>query len=280
MVELATHLGDGATVAAIAVLVYWFAGASRRVRPYVLGVGLVALAVSTGLKGTIARERPDPEVLTFAPETHAGFSFPSAHALGSAAIFSMLMITLSVGRPGHRILVGATVIATVMLSRVVLGVHYVGDVFVGALVGLAIVAVMFRAYPDVPDPQYAFALAFVIATVAYALGARRHSMLVMGASLGAAATWRYVDATDPRPAGAAIVVLGVLILPWLFVLRGATAVFEISHLTQLIGYAIATAGVLVVPVVAERMNDWPPVVWLQTLLPFEGRTIDFDPLGS
>ena len=285
LLELLTHLGDGATVAAIAVVMYWFGGERRRTRVYVLAVGLGALGLSTMLKGVIARPRPSPEALAFAPEVYGGYSFPSAHALGSAAIFGMLAITLTVGKPRQRFFVAGALIGTVMLSRVVLGVHYVADVIAGAAIGLAFVAITFRRYPAV-SPERGFALAFGLGLLGLALGAREHSILVVGASLGAGLTWYAVRDVDARPTGAAILVLGILTLPLLVALRaleqslGFGAAVQYNMVTVAVGYAVVTAGVMLVPVAAERLNDRRFVGWLQRTLPFRGRTVDPSVLGS
>ncbi|WP_254863843.1 phosphatase PAP2 family protein [Halovivax gelatinilyticus] len=279
LIERSTHLGDGATVAAIAVVMYWFSAERRRTRIFVLAVGLGALGLSTMLKGVIGRERPDPNVLAFAPEAYGGFSFPSAHALGSAAIFTMLVLTLSVGERWQRALVAAGLVGTVMLSRVVVGVHYLGDVIVGATIGVAFVLVAFRGYPHV-SPERAFAAAFGLGLLGLVLGAREHSILVAGSSLGAGVTWYAVRDQDARPTGAAILALGVLTLPALFVIRaveyvvGFGAAVGYNMVTVALGYAVVTAGVVLVPFTAERLNDRAPVVWLQSRLPFRGRQFD------
>lgn len=273
-IEYATHLGDGATIAAIAVLMYWFSAERRRTRVYVIAVGIGALGISTGLKGLFARSRPDPTVLEFAPDVYGGFSFPSAHALGSAALFAMLAITLDVGKRWQRVLFAALIVFTIMLSRVILGVHYVADVIVGAAIGLAFVWVMFRTYPRYFSPRYAFAVAFFFGVLGLAFGAREHSFLVVGSSIGMGLTWELVKYRKPRPTGAAMLVLGVLLLPLFFVWRAVEIIVQVHWLPLIVGYAVATSLVILVPHLAERLNELRVVVWLQNRLPFRGRTVD------
>ena len=279
IVELSTHIGDGATIAAIAVLLYWFSIEQRRVRIYIVAVGLCALGLSTMLKGVIARERPNPEYLAFAPETYSGYSFPSAHALGTAALVTMLVITLSIGTRRQRIAVGAAVVGMVMLSRVVIGVHFVGDVIVGAAIGVGLVVAFFRGFPTI-SPTRAFVLAIGLGIVGFALGAREHSVLVVGAATGASFAWVFVRDHDPSPPGAAVLLLGVLSLPLLLAIRSVERLVGFGELAQYnvatiaASYAVVTALVVLVPVFAERLNDWPIVVRLQSVLPFEGRRVD------
>lgn len=287
LVGLSTHLGDGATVTAIAVLLYWFSGDDRRTRIFIIAVGLGALGLSTALKGVLAVPRPDPAVLTFAPENYPGYSLPSAHALGAAAVYSMLAIVLEIGRRWQRYLVAGAIVATVMLSRVVLGVHYVGDVLVGAALGFGFVALMFQTYPDV-SPESAFAAASVLGLGGYALGARQHSLLVVGASLGGLLTWYAIRDRESTPTGAAILVLGVLALPPLLLIRVVSMFLGVPTtppatgypVAVVVGYAIVTSLVLLVPVAAARLNDRPAVRWLQQRLPFRGRRIDPEATGT
>ena len=279
IIEVATHLGDGATIAAVAVLLYWFSAEQRRIRIYIVAVGLCALGLSTLLKGVIARDRPSPEYLAFAPEAYSGYSFPSAHALGTAALLTMLVITLSVGTRRQRVAAGAAIVATVMLSRVVIGVHFVGDVIVGAAVGIGLVLALFRGYPTI-SPTRAFVLAIGLGIAGLALGAREHSVLVVGAATGASVAWVFVRDHDPNPTGAAVLMLGVLALPTLIAIRAIERLVGFGELAQYnvatiaASYAVVTALVILVPVIAERLDDWPIVVRLQSVLPFEGRRVD------
>ncbi len=64
------------------------------------------------------------------------FGFVSSHSANSFAVFSTAMMLLGLGR---RWRLGLMYLASaIAYSRVYLGVHYVGDVFFGALLGLGI----------------------------------------------------------------------------------------------------------------------------------------------
>ncbi len=64
------------------------------------------------------------------------FGFVSSHAANAFAVFSTAMALLGLGR---RWRLGLMYLASaIAYSRVYLGVHYVGDVFFGALLGLGI----------------------------------------------------------------------------------------------------------------------------------------------
>jgi undecaprenyl-diphosphatase len=133
---LATRGGDGWLWGTIGALILLFGGYQRF-------EALTAAFVSLGaaqltffiLKRMIGRERP------CAIETHCWsnllppdrFSFPSGHTISAFAI------TFSLGLYYPALLAGLIFCAlSVAASRVILGLHYLSDVVVGMLVGLAI----------------------------------------------------------------------------------------------------------------------------------------------
>ncbi|GFO97255.1 phosphoesterase PA-phosphatase-like protein [groundwater metagenome] len=70
-----------------------------------------------------------------------GFGFPSAHAQVSAGFWGYLG---GMTRNQRIILIGAAAVILVSLSRVYLGVHYVGDVMAGILFGLLIALISLK----------------------------------------------------------------------------------------------------------------------------------------
>lgn len=129
----ASRLGDGwfwfATMAALPLV----AGpAGARTAMAMLITGAVATALYKLMKHLIHRPRPcdaDPAVrLTVAPLDQ--FSFPSGHTL-HAVSFTVLACD---AHPGLVWLL-APFAALVALSRLVLGLHYLSDVLVGAVLG-------------------------------------------------------------------------------------------------------------------------------------------------
>ncbi|SDR26211.1 phosphatase PAP2 family protein [Natronobacterium texcoconense] len=270
--ELVTHLGDGTVLILFATLLYWFGSESRRrQRALVIAIGIAALAVSAGMKGIFLEPRP-----TLAGD-YGGYSFPSAHAMGAAAFYGTIAVVGDIWTKRTRYAVAGAIILLVATSRVVIGVHFVGDVLVGTVLGLVLVAALTR---DGADPGFVFGVAFAIAAVAYGLGSREFTTMSVGAAVGGAIAWQYVTTRPADPHGAAILVLGVLTLPALLALRLVEGIWDpaIHEIFEIVGYAAAVGAVLVVPIVAERLNGWSTVQWLQIHLPFSGRTIDSDQL--
>jgi len=133
-----THLGDPLVVTVLAVLgagVMFLMG-RRRAAVYLLLVRLVAVIVGDGLKELIRRARP---VLAH-PVAHAqGFSFPSGHALGSAALYASIAVVLGPRVPfAVRLALGVLPPLVVAATRVLLGVHFPSDVVAGLVAGWAI----------------------------------------------------------------------------------------------------------------------------------------------
>ncbi len=281
--ETLTHLGDGALLLVLGVLIYWFgARATRRDRAFVIAVGTAALALSAGMKGIVQLPRPE---LAFTVAGYPGYSFPSAHAMGSAAFYGALAVTMTRGRPVWRYAAAGLLVLVISLSRIVMGVHYLGDVIVGSLLGFALVGigVWFREEGTF-DPGPMFVLATLIAGLAAMLGSRVFLTLTIGASLGGIVGWYYVRDRSTTSSGAAVLVLGSgaivgigglrLVSAWIGFTALADANSTAVFLAETVGYAALTAFVLVVPWLAIRIEHHPVVRSLQTTLPFRGTVVD------
>jgi membrane-associated phospholipid phosphatase len=97
-----------------------------------------AHAVSIVVKRVIRRPRPDhPDVRVLVP-TPSRLSFPSSHATSTAA--AAVLYGGLTGRPS----VSASVVPLMVVSRMVLGVHYPSDVLAGSALGAAIAAPLLR----------------------------------------------------------------------------------------------------------------------------------------
>jgi undecaprenyl-diphosphatase len=123
-----------AAVVAVALLI----ARSWRAAALVLVARLGELASTTAVKDLLARPRPT----LLDPVAHgAGFSFPSGHAAGAAAVYGALVVLAlpHAARWAKALLVaaGALLLCAVAASRVLLGVHYPSDVAAGAVLGLA-----------------------------------------------------------------------------------------------------------------------------------------------
>jgi len=101
-----------------------------------LAVGMSGIGVIFG-KGMIERARPP---FSFRAYTEIWYSFPSAHAALSAALYGYCIFLIWSFVPSRSIRILGTIIlsalvAAVSFSRIYLGVHYVSDVIAGVLLG-------------------------------------------------------------------------------------------------------------------------------------------------
>jgi membrane-associated phospholipid phosphatase len=140
----ATTAGSSLVVDVVAAVVALALLIARLWRGAVLVVvaRLGELASTTAVKDLLARPRP---TLVDPVDHAAGYSFPSGHAAGSAAVYGALLLLVlpRAARWARALLLaaGTLLICAVAASRVLLGVHYPSDVAAGMALGLAWVGV-------------------------------------------------------------------------------------------------------------------------------------------
>lgn len=283
-----THLGDGTVLIIAAIALYWFGAAeSRRDRAFVIAVGAAAFALAAGVKGIFQLPRP---ALEFTPAYYPGYTFPSAHAMGAAAFYGSLAVIMESGKRWQRYLVASVLIVVVALSRVTRGVHFLGDVVVGTILGLCLVWIGLRWRQQGSfQPGLVFLLAGMIAVVTIILGSREYVPLAIGAGFGGAAGWWWALDRKTSNSGAAILITGIGLIAGIAIVRTVTAVLgnpipgamdPIVFVAEIVAYGILVALVMAVPALAITVEDMPTVRWLQTTLPFRRRQIEMSTAGE
>jgi membrane-associated phospholipid phosphatase len=142
-VFLASHYA-GTTPALIVVAVAaiaWHLSRRERVAATTWTVvGLTTFTLDLGLKFAIARHRPDvPWALLSINE----YSFPSGHAMGSAALFPLFVWTVAgagTSRSAMWIALPVALSFVIGIGRIYLGVHWPTDVVAGWAIGFLILA--------------------------------------------------------------------------------------------------------------------------------------------
>ncbi len=240
---LVTLLGDPAVLLAALAFGYWrappVATAPRRAFATLVGVAVAAAGLTLALKAAFALSRP-PGAAT------AGFGFPSGHALGSAATYGGAVRLFDRVDRRRRVLVAGTLVGTVALSRVVLGVHYLVDVVAGTALGLALAFAT-----DRPRRATVAAVACGLAALALAGPRTGEAAATAGAAVGVVLAPRGVgDATVPVR----------LLVPGLVVVAGATvALARATPPPSALALAGGTVTYVVLAAPAARESRWSAV---------------------
>jgi membrane-associated phospholipid phosphatase len=268
---LVTTLGGvGFLFAALGVL-YWFGDAlpgpvslSRRRGGFAVALGVGALAATTTAKAYFGLPRPpaadDPAGIGVVPSllhpvyvpaaTADGFGFPSGHATAAVVVFGGL--ALLVGTRRSYALGGLTAVA-VSLSRVVIEVHYLVDVFAGWLLGGTYLAGVYLLCDRGDNASRALFVALGVALAGVGTGGYTFdTMAVLGATLAARITWGSVgDAivyeSATRVGGAVATVVGLSFAA----LFAAVETLEPAPYVAFLGVAVVFGGVLSAPLVGE-----------------------------
>ncbi len=137
-----TALGSGVLLVISTILVGLLLASTRdRVGTAHLALAAIgAWVLTSAFKRWFARPRPSVvEHLVHVSQT--GFSYPSGHALGTAAIYFSFAMIARRHLPRHvtrELLIGFALLLILLVaaSRVYLGVHYTSDVVAGVLIGV------------------------------------------------------------------------------------------------------------------------------------------------
>ncbi|SEN49496.1 PAP2 superfamily protein [Halorientalis persicus] len=273
---LVTLLGDVAAYFLVFSVLYWlgdrtpFVGdrLDRELIVQIVALGFVALALVTLLKHVFTLPRPPgadtPIAVTGVPDAlrplvsdasvDDGYGFPSGHAIGSTVVYGGLGWLVSGTGDRRPLYVGATLAALVSLSRVVVGVHYLGDVLAGVALG---VALLFLATRYLSTPGRSFPAAGALAAVGLvAVGPTEYLLFGLGASLGATAAW--VSLRDRIPITArsgreALVtaVSGILVVGGLL---AVVATLDLAALGTVLAIGVVLAALVAVPVAGARLD--------------------------
>ncbi len=184
---LVTVLGGVPFLAVLLAVLY--IGWDRETVAPVVGYGLAAAAVTIALKTGFALPRP-PASVRAAPVDPSSYGFPSGHAVAATVVYGGLVLVRDSARESRLAAPVVALIALVGFSRVVVGVHYLGDVLAGHTVGLVLLTGLRWGVGERAD--HACLVAAAAAAVAVLLtGVATDSLLVLGASIGGAVAFRW-----------------------------------------------------------------------------------------
>ncbi|WP_227999323.1 phosphatase PAP2 family protein [Nocardia australiensis] len=134
-----SHFGEHALGWVGIAAVGWVADKPRRRQWAGVAVGAVgAHAASIVIKRIVRRPRPNDPSVQVNVSTPSKLSFPSSHATSTTAAAVLLGKLTGLPLP-------AVLVPPMLLSRVVLGVHYPSDVLAGSALGAASAAALLAA---------------------------------------------------------------------------------------------------------------------------------------
>lgn len=175
-----TELGGTSMLMLVTALLFWLT--QRRESALVVSYAVAGVAFITGLKALIGMPRP-PEELYLVAHEYDEYGFPSGHAFAAVLVYGGIVSTFDLSRKRTAITAATVLVALVSLSRVVLGVHYLGDVLAGAVLGFGFLLVVERAVAD--EPRRGFALGLVLAIPALLVtGFGEEALLALGGAIG------------------------------------------------------------------------------------------------
>lgn len=246
-------------------------GLDRRRGLFVLGLVLTYVALIGVLKNFFLLPRPpaagEPPVIAWLPTifqgvlasiaTGSGPGFPSGHAFGSTLVWGGFVLVVFEDKFSPGRLGAAAVIGLVSLSRLILGVHYLVDVVVGAGLGVVVLCVLYMVADRGTAPARVLLVAVGAGAIGLIQGVTFESVATLGSGVGGWLVWRGIADSTPahpsnrREAAAGFVVFGLA--------SGFFAVMytvELPLLATFFGSAIAVGGVVVAPLAGEKLLDW------------------------
>lgn len=227
--QVITLFGTVPVALMVVALAFWLAG--RQLAYGLLIVVLLGAMIGAVLKTVVGLSRPqDLRIIVHAEAVTT--SFPSGHALTAATLWGTLA-----ARNRLLLFVPFLIVPLVMLSRMYLGVHYFGDVLVGALIGLALVLLVQRLWLPVRDWLVCRSFRFFVLAGALIVAALIGSLTIIGTSpedwqtigaggggvVGFLLEYRYLRFAPPvsgSPSRQVLLILfglGVLVLPLIVV---------------------------------------------------------------
>jgi membrane-associated phospholipid phosphatase len=186
----------------LAMGLYWLHHKQLAVRLMVLSI-IVGFAVEC-FKTFFARPRPGTEFMRLYSDGITEKSFPSGHAtLASAQTMHLLRREKA---PVLFALLGGILVVGVALSRVYLGLHYLGDVIAGAVLGSLIGWIFWKAHESMRVNEwkkmflpYKYELLIVVvALIAIALMLLQKEIGSIAATLGFLAGFYLFDEENPK----------------------------------------------------------------------------------
>jgi membrane-associated phospholipid phosphatase len=238
-----TALGGPTVATFLLAMLYWTTD-RRRETATVLAYGFTGYAAVLALKAWLAIPRPPASAMLVA---EAGYGFPSGHAAAATVVYGGLALEYG-WRDGPRLAAVGVLVGAVSLTRVVLGVHYLGDVVAGVALGLAVLGGVRRLARGDPARSFAVGVGVSLPTLAVT-GVAGEALGVLGACVGgllAGLAFERVPGRRSRLEAALLVAVGV---PLVLLFEAGAAAIPVGVLAASVDDFLVVAGVLLLPLV-------------------------------
>ncbi len=241
-----TELGATTTLMFVLAMCYWLT--RRQETALVVSYTLAGAAFLIGLKAVLGMPRPPEELFVIALDGDE-YGFPSGHTFAAVVVYGGLVSAFDRARD-PALVAGVTILVVlVALSRVVLGVHYLGDVIAGLVLGVAFLFSLERLTDGRPRTGFAVALVFALPAIVVTGGAEE-ALIALGGAVGGLFASRYLEdlpALRSRIEGVALSALGVgfvgVMLAVESVVGGVVPAFVALYSTIVVGILLAPAAV-------------------------------------
>ncbi|WP_254524814.1 phosphatase PAP2 family protein [Natrinema caseinilyticum] len=181
-VAVVTELGGTTVLTLLLAVLFWCS--DRRRSALVISYAVAGLGLLLSIKTLMALPRPPEDAMLVALEGERdGYGFPSGHAFAATVVYGGLVAAYDRLGDWRAVAGASTLVAAVSLSRVVLGVHYLGDVIVGVALGIAFVIAMNRLTGGDPTNGFTIAVCLSIPAV-FIVGGTEDALLGLGGSVG------------------------------------------------------------------------------------------------
>ena len=244
VVVVITEFGGPSVLLLLLAVVFWCR--HRRRTALVVSYAVAGLGFILALETVFGLPRP-PESVRPTPIDVDGYGFPSGHAFAATVVYGGLVSAYDRLRDPLAVAGVTIVIVAISLSRVVLGVHYLGDVIAGVALGVVFVAAMNRLTRG--SPLVGFGIAVVAAIPAVYLSPMTTSaILALGGAIGGLLTAGSIDRLPDLQSRLEALVLVVVGCGVVFGLRALEPIITFDPLLVAL-YAVLVAWVIFAPAV-------------------------------
>ncbi|MFW9886836.1 MAG: phosphatase PAP2 family protein [Candidatus Thorarchaeota archaeon] len=262
--SLVTELGGELFLISVLLIAFW---AYRKREAIVITLILiVSILTNYWLKYFIGNPRP-PASYWYGDIDATNYSTPSGHAQNAGTMYSWLGAKV---KTWWMILASIILIFLIGISRVYLGVHFLGDVLLGWAIGIIIGLVAFYFEPQISEfasrfrTDYWYLLLFIIGTILLVIGSilpyppgdnfGAYGGLTVGAAVAFPLENRYVnfDLEVGRPRLITRVVIGLVLV--IGVMLGLSGILPTAEmwLRTIRYFTIALVGIFLWPLIFKK----------------------------